>query len=121
LGDERILGDSDFVESVLSEQNERLERRYTLQSQGYDFDKMVRRVGEVFGLKVEEVLAAGKQPKRVEARSLACYWAVREMGMTTVETSCRLGISQSAVTKAVYRGERWAKEKGLQLMAARNE
>jgi len=29
-GDERILGDNDFVESVLEEQNERLERRFRL-------------------------------------------------------------------------------------------
>ena len=35
-GDERILGDSDFVESVLEEQNERLVRRYHLQAQGVD-------------------------------------------------------------------------------------
>lgn len=33
-GDERILGDSEFVESVLSESNERLERKYHLQAQG---------------------------------------------------------------------------------------
>ena len=35
-GDERILGDSDFVESVLETQNERLERRYRIQVQGYE-------------------------------------------------------------------------------------
>ena len=38
-GDERILGDSDFVESVLDEQNERLERRYHIQVPGYEFEK----------------------------------------------------------------------------------
>jgi REP element-mobilizing transposase RayT len=115
-GDERILGDSDFVDSVLSEQNERLERRYALQSKGYDFQAVVRRVGEIFELKPEVVLSAGKQPERVEARSVACYWAVRALGMTTVEVSRRLGITQSAVTKAVYRGEKLAKEKGFQMM-----
>jgi hypothetical protein len=34
-GDERILSDSDFVETVLQDQNERLERRFRLQAQGY--------------------------------------------------------------------------------------
>jgi hypothetical protein len=66
----------------------------------------------------EVVLSAGKQPERVEARSLACFWPVRELGMTTVEVSRRLGITQSAVTKAVYRGEKLAQEKGLQMMSA---
>ena len=116
-GDERILGDSDFVESVLSEQSEHLERRYALQSQGYDFQALVRRVGDIFGLKPEMVTSAGKQPVRVEARSVTCYWAVREFGMTTVDVSRRLSITQSAVTKAVYRGEKLAKDKGFRMFA----
>jgi hypothetical protein len=32
--DERILGDSDFIQSVLDEAKERLEERYRLQAQG---------------------------------------------------------------------------------------
>jgi hypothetical protein len=35
-GDERILGDSDFVRKILADQKVRYERRYWLQSQGYD-------------------------------------------------------------------------------------
>ena len=37
-GDERILGDGDFVDSVLKVSQEQLERRYQYQSRGYDFD-----------------------------------------------------------------------------------
>jgi predicted ArsR family transcriptional regulator len=55
-GDERILGDSDFVESVLEKQNERLERRYRIQMQGYDFDKVVDRVAQVLNMNPGEVL-----------------------------------------------------------------
>jgi len=40
-GDERMLGDSDFVSSVLNKQNEHLERPYRLQAQGFDFAKVV--------------------------------------------------------------------------------
>lgn len=115
-GDERILGDSDFVKSVLSEQDELLERRYALQSQGYDFQAVVRRTGDIFGLETEEVLSAGKRPLLVEAKSVVCYWAVRELGMTTVQVSRRLGITQSAVTKAVYRGEKLVRDKGVQMI-----
>jgi predicted ArsR family transcriptional regulator len=55
-GDERILGDSDFVESVLEKQNERLERRYRIQMQGYDFDIVVDRVAQVLNMNPGEVL-----------------------------------------------------------------
>jgi hypothetical protein len=68
--------------------------------------------------RAEEVLSPGKQPRRVEARSVACFWAVRALGMTTVEVSRRLGITQSAVTKAVYRGEKLAKDRGFQMISA---
>jgi len=58
-----------------------------------------------------------KQPERVEARSVACDWAVRELGLTTVEVSRRLGITQSAVTKTVNRGEELAKDEGFQMVS----
>jgi len=36
--DERILGDSDFVERVLCGATEKMERKYRLEAMGYDFD-----------------------------------------------------------------------------------
>ena len=104
--DERILGDSDFVESILEEQNERLEQRYLLQMQGYDVDKIVKLVAKLFELKAEEVLSSSKQPRRVKARSLLCYWAVKELEIGGADIARRLKISQSAVSRAVARGER---------------
>ncbi len=114
-GDERILGDSDFVESVLEEQNERLERRYQLQVQGYDFDKAVVRVAEVFHLKPEQVLSTVKQPQRVKARSLLCFWAVKELEMRGTDVAQRLKISKSAVSRAVVRGEKIVTDMELKL------
>ena len=37
-GDERILGDGEFVTALLSEANERLDRRYELKGMGYDLE-----------------------------------------------------------------------------------
>ena len=114
-GDERILGDSDFVESVLEQQNERLERRYYIQMRGYDFDKIMDRIAKVFELKTKEVLSNVKQPIRVNARSLLCYWAVNELEMTGVEVGRRLKMSKSAVSRAVRRGEKIAADMKLKL------
>jgi hypothetical protein len=114
-GDERILGDSDFVESILEEQNERLEQRYLLQMQGYDVDKVAERVAKLFELKPEEVLSSSKQPQRVKARSLLCYWAVKELEFGGADIARRLKISQSAVSRAVARGERIAADMDLKL------
>jgi len=43
-GDERILGDTQFVLQILEQANERLERRYELASRGWDETRVARRV-----------------------------------------------------------------------------
>ena len=114
-GDERILGDNDFVESVLDEQNERLERGYRIQMQGYDFDKIVGRVAAIFEFKPEEVLSNVKERKRVKARSVLCYWAVNELKMTGTAIGRQLKMSESTISRAVRRGEKIAAEMKLKL------
>jgi hypothetical protein len=54
-GDERILGDSDFVESVLKTAREALEEKYELRTRGYDFSWVVSRVSESMGIAPAEV------------------------------------------------------------------
>ena len=65
-----------------------------------------------------DILQAGKQPQRVRARSLVCYWAVRELGLSATEVGRQLDLSQSAVSRAVPRGEKIAEEG--QLLIERN-
>lgn len=115
-GDERILGDSDFVETVLARQNEQMEKRYRLQALGYDFDKVVDQVAGIFEIKPEHILIPSKQPQRVKARSLVCYWAVKELGMNGTEVATLLGITQTGVSKAMQRGEKLALDNQLRLI-----
>ena len=105
-----MLGDSDFVERVLKAADGSFERKDQLKSQGYDINKLVDRVAEIFSIRPEEIFQPGKQPVKVKARSLLCYWAVRELGITMVELASRLNISQPAVSVCVRRGERMASE-----------
>ncbi len=58
-GDERILGDGEFVEEALSRAGESLERRYRLRARGYDFGKVVKWVAEVTGMDRAGVLSSG--------------------------------------------------------------
>ena len=115
-GDERILGDSDFVETVLKASQDEFERNYLFKARGYDFNTVVDRVAEVLGIKRAEVLSSGRQPRRVQARSLVCFWASRELGMSMVELSKRLKISQPTVSQSANRGEKIAKENKLNLL-----
>jgi len=63
-GDERILGDSNFVETVLKACQDEFDRKYFLKSSRYDFDTVVDRVAKVLGMNRSEVLSSGRQPHR---------------------------------------------------------
>jgi putative transposase len=104
-GDERILGDGEFVENALAQAEENLERKYRFKAKGFDFEKVVGRVAELLGLEPAGVLAAGKYKKVIVARSILCFWAVRELGMSQIQLARMLRISQPAVSMAVSRGE----------------
>jgi REP element-mobilizing transposase RayT len=114
--DERILGDSDFVQSVLSAQDEQLEARYRLEAQGYNFSYALSRVAQLSGLDTEQIIRPGKQPLRLYARSLLCHWAIHGIGMTAVAVAKLLKITPSAVTRAGYRGEAIAATNNLELV-----
>jgi putative transposase len=90
-------------------------KRYQLQAQGYDFDKDVDRVAKLFTMRPEGILSLGKQPQRVRAGSLVCYWAVKELGMNGTRVARFLGVIQSSVRRAVRRGERLALDNGYRL------
>ena len=115
-GDERILGESDFVKKVLAEQEERFERRYWLKAQGYDIDRVVKKVSEVFDMEPEQIWKPGNQPLRVKARSLVCYWAVRELGLSGTSVGKLLKLGQPAVSRAVGRGEKLSHDMNLSVM-----
>jgi REP element-mobilizing transposase RayT len=115
-GDERILGDGDFVKEVLESCRQQLERRYRYLAQGCDFDWLVDQVASLLSLQPEIVTRRGRYPDTVEARSVLCYWAARELGISTLELSKRLGISQPTASQSVTRGEKIVKEKRLKLM-----
>ena len=103
-GDERILGDGDFVQNVLSEAKEAYERKYRFKSKGIDLDFIADKAAEILGLDPTLIWSTGKQSKIVKARSLLCYWATSELGVTQSVLSKRLGLSPSAVSLSVVRG-----------------
>ena len=120
-GDERILGDGDFVEKVLDEAGESLERKYKLGSQGYDFDWLVQHVAQLLDMEPEDVLARGKYKQTVKARALLCYWGMRELGMTSVQLAQKLNLAQPTISQSAMRGRKIALEEGLKLLERHNQ
>ena len=49
------------------------------------------------------------------ARDLFCYWTVVELGMSMVDLARKFDMTPAAVSYAVQRGEKMAKQRGYQL------
>ncbi len=83
--------------------------------EGYTLEKLADRVAGVLGLEPKDLGSVGKYAKNVRARSVFCYWAVRELGWSATEVARRIGITQPAVSISVKRGEPIAKEMELKI------
>lgn len=120
LGDERILGDGDFVAEILAQADAQLATKDRYRVEKFGLEELSEVVAAVLEIDAAEVRAAGKQPHRVRARSLYCYWAVRELGFSVTFLGRQLGISQPAASMAVQRGEQMVAAQGWRLSELRS-
>jgi putative transposase len=113
--DERILGDSRFVDgALLNAEKQSMIKRELRPAGPRDLEELAQKASALFGIKPEEIYLPSKSPGPVKARSLFCFWAVAELGMTATSLAKRLGISQPAVSISVKRGARIASDMRLQ-------
>jgi hypothetical protein len=115
-GDERILGDSDFVNQILTDAEEQVKRQYHLKTLGINIDMVAQRVSDIVGLDVDKVWSAGKNRKIVQARSILCYWAITELGMTMSSMARSLNLSVTAVSMSVARAKQIVEQDHLVLL-----
>ena len=78
---------------------------------------IAKRVGQLMQMSTTQEMAAGKNRQTVRARSLLCYRAVRRCGIKMVYPSRNLGISTTAVSQSVERGEKIAFENTFELLS----
>ncbi len=93
-----------------------MQTKYDPQEAGFDFKAVIERMAVIVKIDPKEVLVPGKQTTQVKARNLVCFRSIRKLSMTTVDIAGRLSMSQSAVSKASYRGEKMIRENQLKLI-----
>ena len=79
-------------------------------------NRIAKRVAEIYGMEKHEVFAKGRQQRRVKAKSLLCFWAVREIGMSLRELAGQLAMSSPGVGFAVERGKAIVHRNGHKLI-----
>jgi putative transposase len=113
--DERILGDNDFVESVLAKAQEKLEQKYALAAKGIGFEQLTQWVSKLTGVPVRAMVGPSKRRQTGKARSLLCFWAGRELGMSLTALAHRLEISVPTASVAAQRGEQIVDREKLEI------
>jgi len=98
--DERILGSSEFVQSLLDEVNEREKETLRLRKNLTDLRALAREIGREEGT-TEAELRSGNRKKRIsKARRRFCQLAVVEQGYPGAQVARFLGGTTSAVVRA---------------------
>ena len=115
-GDERILGDTSFVMSILTDAQEKLERHYAMKQSGIGLHTVEKRVTDLFAVKADDLYGQGRRRRIAQARGLFCFWAVREVGLSQKTLADRFSVTEPAITYAVRRGENLARENGYRLV-----
>jgi hypothetical protein len=115
-GDERILGGSEFVERVLRESDEEWEKKSLLRQRGVNLKGLLEKVAGRFGVDSEDLKSGSKVSTVAKARAVLCYLGVRKLGLTSVTMSKELGISPSAVSKAIVRAQRGLQPDDIELL-----
>ncbi|MEA1929240.1 MAG: hypothetical protein U9N73_13620 [Candidatus Auribacterota bacterium] len=104
-GDERILGNSDFVLNVLKTTEEKLSQQERQRLTGWSMEKLLARVAKQYATNIESILRGKKKRSPSQARALFCCWATRELGYTLTKVGDFLNINHQAVSQARKRGE----------------
>ena len=115
IGDERILGDSDFVERMLKEDRLQLDQKTYWHQNGWDLDKLTKLVCEYFEIDTSQLQLKGRANNLSVAKGIISYWGTQKLGLSSTEIAKFLKISQPAVSKASKRGAEYCEQVGLEM------
>ena len=100
--DERILGSSDFVNSVLRQARENYEK--TKNTRGLTLNDLIRFVADQCNAPETLIKSTVKQRRAAQARAIIAYLAIKRLYISGAELAKLLNLTPSAVSKLASRG-----------------
>jgi putative transposase len=113
IGDERILGDSQFVERALDHDCLEIEARARRLQSGWDLPRLIEAVCSHFDIEATRIADKGRGNDLSAARSVVCYLGASELGLRSTEIGAALRMSYSAVSRASRRGCAYCAKHGI--------
>jgi putative transposase len=104
IGDERILGDTDFVEMVLMEDTLSLAKQTEVMQSGWDLPTLCIAICHHYQLDEKLLSTRGRLNNVSTARQLVAFFAITLLGVRSGEVEKSLCVSQSGLSKLAQKG-----------------
>lgn len=104
IGDERILGSTDFVEMALMDDTLCLDKQTEYEQMGWDLPELCTAICIRYQLDEKSLLARGRSNNVSIARQLIAFFAITLLGVKSTDVESQLNVSQSGVSKLVRKG-----------------
>lgn len=101
VSDQRILGDAEFVQEVISGLDEQVKKNLRLSGQRINIDDLAKKVCEKYNISRGEMRSGSRRHDIVIARGVLSWIAVRELGYSGADVARYLGVTTSCVTRVV--------------------
>ncbi|MBI3393711.1 MAG: transposase [Nitrospirae bacterium] len=104
-GDERILGDGDFVHAILKETEERELRQLKLKRSGKTIRKIIDEECKKAGISPMEVMNGIRRREVSRLRATIASRGRTELGLSSAEIARHLGVAASSISRVIERIE----------------
>ena len=108
--DDRILGSGEFVNAVFSEIEERTRSQLKLRRSGVTISKIIDQECATNGLSIQELKGGGRRRNVSALRVAIAKRGLDELGLSLAEIARHVGVSTSAIARAVKRLEQRSAE-----------
>ena len=120
IGDERILGESSFVEQALAQDELSVQEKSRRSEQGWNLNSLIQKICLYCDITEDQLLVKARVNRLSKAKSLICYWGTSELGLTSREIADRLKISQPSVSRWIKQGEGYCRRKDVSFKVIEN-
>ncbi len=104
--DQRVLGDGEFVDNVLSEMDGLGKKNLRLTTKTMNLSSLAKKVSEANKISMNELRSGSRRHEIVETRHTFSWLAIKDLGYSGAEVARYLGVTTSCVTRAVSSGKK---------------
>ncbi len=97
--DQRILGDSEFVQEVISGLDDLVKKNLRLSGQRIDINAVAQQVCRKYNISLGELRSGSRRRDVTRARGSISWIAVRELGYSGADVARYLGVTNSCVVR----------------------